>query len=158
MCTGSSSNPKNCSGTRQRTKAIKFWTWPHLHRYESDQSYRAQPATVLRWVRAVKWSPDEADKLLVDVWCVSVDFTVDFSHLWGSEYICFFNARLRTWQRTTSLRCCLAADVRVCSWWENFKAFYGTERWWWMCTALWGNIVKIPLYAFVSRVFSWTLV
>lgn len=130
---------------------------------ESDLSYRtpAGSSTCNRWrsVRAVKWSPDEADKPVADAgWCVSVDFAAGFL-IFGDLNVFAFLCKSRdlagnhgawgvVWQ---PMRASVAA-LRI------LKRFYGAGRWWWMYTTLWGNIIKILPYASVSCVFGWTLI
>lgn len=116
----------------------------------------AGSSTCSRWGSAVKWSPDEADKPLVDAgWCVSVDFNVGFltfgdvnapASRWESRALAGnHGARGVVWQL-------MWASVAA---WRTWKRLYGSQRWWWMCSKLWGNITKIlPVWC----VFGWTLV
>lgn len=149
---------------KQRTRAFPLEDTDWRPARGSDLSYRAPAgsSTCNRWTaaRAVKWSPDEADKPLVDTgWCVSVDFAVRFL-IFGDLNVFAFLCRSRhlagnhgAWGDVWQLMLASLAARRI------WKRFYGVGRWWWwMHTALWGNIIKIPPYASVSCVFGWTLI
>lgn len=88
---------------------------------------RTTPPNVIRRLRAVKWTPDEENELLVDVWCVPVDFTAGFFSI-GISICLLFYARLRTRQRTMSLRFCVA-EMFICSGrYENLQCFYALRN------------------------------
>lgn len=98
------------------------------------------------------------DEALVDAgWCVSVDFNVGFL-LFGDLTVFAFRCKSRdlagnhrAWGVVWQLMCASVAA------WRILKRLYGSQRWWWMCTTLWGNIIRTLPYAAVPCVFGWTL-
>lgn len=111
----------------------------------------------VRVLGAMKWTSDEENGPLVDVRCVPVDFTAGFISM--GIWICLlFYARLRTWQRTTSLRFCMAADMCICGGRLENDVFLCLRSNVWICTLHWGHVICMLPYAFVSCVSSSALV
>lgn len=116
------------------------WSWFDLQ--DTSWELKLQPLKISEsCVMKSRWG----DKPLVDAggWCVSVDFNVRFL-IFGDLNVFAFPCKSRDLAGNHRARGVVWQLMQASqAAWRILKRLYGSRRWWWMYTTLWGIIIRI---------------